>query len=195
MAWSPDGRRIASGSYDVTARVWDAATGRELLTLRGEAEGRGSAAGIWSVGWSPDGRQVATGFNYAEKQKVKIWDSETGKLLQALSPKSGLAMAVNWSPDGRRLATASADQTAKVWDTGTWKLLLDFRAASGNGLLRELEARMGHASPRAVKTGRCGSGMPPRGGSRPSCAGTSIGSGPSPGARTVGLPRPVRTRQ
>ena len=54
VAWSPDGARLATGSWDGTAKVWDAAGGRELLTLKGHT------GWVWSVAWSPDGRRLAT---------------------------------------------------------------------------------------------------------------------------------------
>ena len=55
MAWSPDGTRLATGSWDKTAKVWNAADGRELLTLKGHA------ARVNAVSWSPDGLRLATG--------------------------------------------------------------------------------------------------------------------------------------
>src|SRR5689334_13124133 len=55
LAWSPDGRRIASGSHDGTVQVWEATTGKLLLTYRGHL------AQVRTVGWSPDGRRIASG--------------------------------------------------------------------------------------------------------------------------------------
>ena len=55
MAWSPDGKRLATGSWDTTAKVWDADTGKELLTLRGHS------SHVESVAWSQDGKRLATG--------------------------------------------------------------------------------------------------------------------------------------
>jgi WD40 repeat protein len=54
VAWSPDGKRLATGSLDQTAKVWDAASGRELLTLRGHY------GPVRSLAWSPDGKRLAT---------------------------------------------------------------------------------------------------------------------------------------
>ena len=55
VSWSPDGTRLATGSEDGTAKVWDAAGGRELLTLKGHT------GQVHSVSWSPDGTRLATG--------------------------------------------------------------------------------------------------------------------------------------
>lgn len=55
LAWSPDGRRIASGSGDWTVQVWDAANGGHAYTYRGHSHD------VWWVAWSPDGRRIASG--------------------------------------------------------------------------------------------------------------------------------------
>jgi hypothetical protein len=65
VSWSPDGTRLATGSLDGTAKVWDAAGGRELLTLKVHA-------GEVSVSWSPDGMRLATG---SEDGTAKVWDA------------------------------------------------------------------------------------------------------------------------
>ena len=66
MAFSPDSRRIVSGSVDKTLKVWDAATGQETLTLKGHTER------VRSVAFSPDGRRIASG---SYDKTVKVWDA------------------------------------------------------------------------------------------------------------------------
>ncbi len=68
IAWSPDGKRIASGSWDETAQVWEAATGQALATYQGHTDG------VNAVAWSPDGKRIASsGSGFRE---VKIWQAE-----------------------------------------------------------------------------------------------------------------------
>jgi len=115
VAFSPDGRRIVTGSYDHTAKVWEADTGQALLTLGGHG-GR-----ITSVSCSPDGRRMATGNS---DHTATVWDTATGKELVTLKGHNGAVLSVAFSPDGQQVATGSEDATAKVWDAATGKALL-----------------------------------------------------------------------
>jgi WD40 repeat protein len=73
VSWSPDGKRLASASFDGTVKVWDAASGYEALTLRGET------FIVRSVAWSPDGQRLASGNS---DNTVKIWDARKGYALE-----------------------------------------------------------------------------------------------------------------
>jgi WD40 repeat protein len=107
VAFSIDGQRIVTASRDNTAKVWDVATGTNLITLRGHRLQVESAAFSW------DGKQIVTA---SEDQTAKVWDSVTGQELFTLKGhSSGLYSAV-FSPDGRLIVTGSQDQTVKVWD-------------------------------------------------------------------------------
>ncbi len=64
IQWSPDGRRIASSSFDRSIKIWDAGTGHEVLTLHGHDDR------VWSVAWSPDGRRLASA---SDDGTVRIW--------------------------------------------------------------------------------------------------------------------------
>ncbi len=98
VAYSPDGIRLASASWDKAERVWDAQTGQELLILQGEG-------GDGKLAFSPDGKGLVSG--------SKVWEAETGQELLGLK---GAGQTVAFSPDGHRQATNAPDGTVKIYD-------------------------------------------------------------------------------
>jgi WD40 repeat protein len=130
VAFSPDGKRLASASQDGSVRVWNAETGHRLRSLEG------NTGGVWGVAFSPDGRRVAfasgdpthrhSGHSFLSplapgrgNQTVRIWDADTGEETLCLQGNTGSVFDVAFSPDGRRLAAACTDRTVRVWDTAT----------------------------------------------------------------------------
>jgi WD40 repeat protein len=111
VVFSPDGKRLAIAEFLGTARVYEANSGREVLTLRGVTD----VARSTDVAFSPDGKRLATAGD------GKIWDAESGRELLTLSGRTG--SIVVFSPDGNRLATADS-QTATVWDSRSGQELL-----------------------------------------------------------------------
>ena len=108
VAFSPDGRRLASASWDASVRVWDVDTGEALGVLNGHTDG------VLTVDFSPDGTLLATG---GDDNTVRLWDSESGGLLTTLKGHKDFVRQVAFSPKGRILASASADGTVHLWDS------------------------------------------------------------------------------
>jgi WD40 repeat protein len=127
LAWSPDGTRIAScGTKPIVlfasnggVRIWDAATGRRVLTYSGHSE----TVDLWALAWSPDGRYLASG---GTDQVVRVWEATTGQDLVTYyghvdqppiydSAYPYAITAIAWSPDSTRLATSALSGPVRVW--------------------------------------------------------------------------------
>lgn len=109
LAFSPDARKIATASYDKDIRLWDAASGVELRTLRDHIDA------VYSLAFSPDGRLLASG---SADRSVKIWNPETGERLYTLSGPTDGITSIAIDPSGTRLAAGGYDRTIRVWNLG-----------------------------------------------------------------------------
>jgi WD40 repeat protein len=109
LAWSPDGRLIASASYDNTVQVWDIATGGQASTLIY----RGHSDHVRAVAWSPDGKLIASA---SADRTVQVWNASTGNTLYTYTGHHNWVHTVAWSPDGKLIASGSADQTIQIWE-------------------------------------------------------------------------------
>ncbi len=116
-AYSPDGTRIATASQDGTAKVWDAVTGKELMTL-GEVN---ESNAVNQLAYSPDGTRIVT---VHDDHTAKVWDLATGRVILTLAGHDNFVISVAYSPDGAHIATTSGDNTLKMWDAATGKELL-----------------------------------------------------------------------
>ncbi|KAJ6065290.1 G-protein beta WD- 40 repeats containing protein [Penicillium canescens] len=112
VAFSPDGKQIASGSFDKSIKLWDTVTGDPLKTL-------GHSRSVNTVAFSPDSKYIASG---SDDKAILLWDTVTSDLWKTLEGHLDSVSTVAFSPDGKQIASGSLDQTIKLWDTITGDL-------------------------------------------------------------------------
>jgi WD40 repeat protein len=110
VAFSPQGEKLAAGTFDGHIRVWRVTDGQPLLACEGHA------GYVWSVAFSPNGRLLASG---SIDHAVCVWDSHSGQRLHTLQGHTDAVRSVAFSPDGRRLVSGSDDQTVRLWEVQT----------------------------------------------------------------------------
>ena len=107
--FSPDGATILTASWDKTARLWDARTGKALGVLRGHTQG------VKDAEFSPDGLRIVTAGAY-EDASARIWQAGTRKLVAVLRGHRAGVNQASYSRDGKLIVTASDDSTVRIWD-------------------------------------------------------------------------------
>jgi WD40 repeat protein len=121
VAFSPDGRLLAAGSFAGTVSIWDVASAQKRRTLPGSV-----GDSITDIAFSQDGKLATSSLNGT----ATIWDTRSGRALETIQAQSGALWGVSFSPNGKVLATAGDDTTARLWDVATGKELLTLTGAS-----------------------------------------------------------------
>jgi WD40 repeat protein len=109
-AFSPDARRVVSGSRDGLLRLWETETGVCLNTLEGHEDP------VYACAFSPDGSRIVSA---SEDKTLKLWDAASGRCLDTLKGHTNGVLSCVFSPDGSRIASGSGDGTIKLWDSDT----------------------------------------------------------------------------
>jgi WD40 repeat protein len=119
VAFSPDGKFLASGGGDNTVRVWEVGRWNEVATLRGHDDL------VHSVTFSPDCKFLASG---GGDDTVKVWEVGRWNEVATLRGHGGwYVWSVTFSPDGKFLASGGADKTVRVWEVGRWSEVATLR--------------------------------------------------------------------
>jgi WD40 repeat protein/serine/threonine protein kinase len=129
VAFSPDGKTLATGSQFNRVRLWDIASGREEAVLQEHGD-----SSVWSIVFSPDGKTLAAGNSQGT---VRLWEVCSGRQLPGFfRGHTDAIRALAFSPDGLTLATGSDDSTARLWDvtTGQERLTLSGHRGSVNAI-------------------------------------------------------------
>jgi len=108
--FSPDGQRIVTASWDKTARLWDAASGKPI------GEPMKHEGLVFSVQFSPDGQRIVTA---SADKTARLWDAASGKPIGEPMKHEDVVNSAQFSPDGQRVATVLEDKTARLWDAAS----------------------------------------------------------------------------
>ena len=138
LAWSADGKMVATGCRDRIIRLWDAERGAELGNLRGH--------GIWvtALAFSPDGTKLVSGAGAhplvpGRRSEVRLWDlAEQREIRTLMNVNGGGVASVAFAPDGKHVAAGTAGGGAHVWETETGKQIREFGPSPNQGTINSV---------------------------------------------------------
>jgi WD40 repeat protein len=122
VAFSPDGQKVVSSSWDDSIKIWNPKNGKLERTLELHS------AGVNAIAFSPDGQKLASA---SEDKTIKVWNLTRNSLELTLTDHSDWVMSLAFSPDGQRLASGSKDNTIKIWNLATGTLEATLSGHSG----------------------------------------------------------------
>lgn len=112
IAFSPDGKKIASCSGDKTIKIWETDSGKKVFTLKGH-EGQ-----ISCIAFSPDGKKMVSG---SHDETIKIWETDSGKNMATFASHKSRVYSVSFSPDSKKIISGGDDKSIKIWDADSGK--------------------------------------------------------------------------
>ena len=115
VAYSKNGKFLASGSGDKTVKLRDGSNGQELFTLTGHTEA------LLAIAFSPDSKLLVSA---SADQTLKVWDTATGKEIATLRGHAKSVTGIAFSPEGGQLASSSEDQTVRVWNLTPFRTIV-----------------------------------------------------------------------
>ncbi len=127
ICFTEEGKKIISGGYDKTVRIWDVSTGKCTNVFPGHEDY------ISCLDISPNGRYIASG---SGDGSIRIWEAQSGYCFQVLKEHHKAVAALNFTPDGQKLLSAGKDKIIRIWDCQTWQVLRYLKGHNGmiNGL-------------------------------------------------------------
>ncbi len=129
VAFSSDGRYLATGSWDSTARIWETETGRLVRTFESPT------SWVFSVRFSPDGRYLLTA---TFDSQVQLWEVATGRMVRTYQGAGRVVYSAVFSPDGR-LVLAGCSEDGRMWERSTGRLVRRLQVATAAGLIEPVE--------------------------------------------------------